>query len=29
MSRAERAFLDGQEIYHHDYNRREGVFASL
>jgi imidazolonepropionase-like amidohydrolase len=29
MSRAERAFLDGQEIYHYDYDRREGIFASL
>jgi imidazolonepropionase-like amidohydrolase len=28
MSRAERAFLDGQEIYHYDYDRREGIFAS-
>jgi imidazolonepropionase-like amidohydrolase len=28
MSRAERAFLDGQEIYHYDYDRREGVFAA-
>ena len=29
MSRAERAFLDGQEIYHYDYDRREGIFAAL
>jgi imidazolonepropionase-like amidohydrolase len=29
MSRAERAFLDGREIYRYDYDRREGVFASL
>jgi imidazolonepropionase-like amidohydrolase len=28
MSRAERAFLDGQEIYHYDYDLREGIFAS-
>jgi imidazolonepropionase-like amidohydrolase len=28
MSRAERAFLDGQEIYHYDHDRREGIFAS-
>ncbi|HEV2377962.1 MAG TPA: amidohydrolase [Streptosporangiaceae bacterium] len=27
MSRAERAFIDGREIYHYDYERREGVFA--
>ena len=27
MSRAERAFLDGREIYRYDYDRREGVFA--
>jgi imidazolonepropionase-like amidohydrolase len=27
MSRAERAFLDGREVYHYDYQRREGVFA--
>ena len=26
MSRAERAYLDGREIYAYDYNRREGVF---
>ncbi len=29
MSRAERAFIDGREIYHYDYDRREGVFADL
>jgi len=29
MSRAERAFLDGREIYRYDYDQREGVFASL
>jgi imidazolonepropionase-like amidohydrolase len=28
MSRAERAFLDGREIYHYDYALREGVFAA-
>jgi imidazolonepropionase-like amidohydrolase len=27
MSRAERAFVNGQEIYRYDYDRREGVFA--
>jgi imidazolonepropionase-like amidohydrolase len=27
MSRAERAFTNGQEIYRYDYDRREGVFA--
>jgi imidazolonepropionase-like amidohydrolase len=27
MSRAERAFVDGREIYRYDYERREGVFA--
>jgi len=27
MSRAERAFIDGREIYRYDYDRREGVFA--
>jgi imidazolonepropionase-like amidohydrolase len=27
MSRAERAFLDGREIYRYDYDLREGVFA--
>jgi imidazolonepropionase-like amidohydrolase len=27
MSRAERAFVDGEEIYRYDYDRREGVFA--
>ncbi|HUB23066.1 MAG TPA: amidohydrolase [Streptosporangiaceae bacterium] len=29
MSRAERAFIDGQEIYRYDYALREGVFAEL
>ena len=29
MSRAERAFIDGREIYRYDYSLREGVFASL
>ena len=29
MSRAERAFIDGQEIYRYDYSLREGVFAEL
>ncbi len=29
MSRAERAYLDGREIYRYDYERREGVFAEL
>jgi imidazolonepropionase-like amidohydrolase len=28
MSRAERAFINGQEIYRYDYSLREGVFAS-
>ena len=27
MSRAERAWIGGREIYHYDYARREGVFA--
>jgi hypothetical protein len=27
MSRAERAWLNGREIYRYDYERREGVFA--
>jgi hypothetical protein len=27
MSRAERAFLDGREIYRYDYDLHEGVFA--
>jgi imidazolonepropionase-like amidohydrolase len=27
MSRAERAYLDGREIYRYDYGRRDGVFA--
>jgi imidazolonepropionase-like amidohydrolase len=29
MSRAERAYLNGREIYRYDYERREGVFADL
>jgi imidazolonepropionase-like amidohydrolase len=29
MSRAERAYLDGREIYWYDYARREGVFADV
>ena len=29
MSRAERAYLDGREIYRYDYERREGAFASV
>jgi imidazolonepropionase-like amidohydrolase len=29
MSRAERAYLDGREIYRYDYERREGVFAEF
>jgi imidazolonepropionase-like amidohydrolase len=29
MSRAERAFIDGREIYRYDYSLHEGVFASL
>jgi imidazolonepropionase-like amidohydrolase len=28
MSRAERAFLNGLEIYRYDYDRRDGVFAA-
>ena len=28
MSRAERAFMDGREIYRYDYDLRDGVFAS-
>jgi imidazolonepropionase-like amidohydrolase len=28
MSRAERAYVNGREIYRYDYQRREGVFAS-
>jgi len=28
MSRAERAYLDGREIYRYDYDLRDGVFAS-
>jgi imidazolonepropionase-like amidohydrolase len=29
MSRAERAFIDGREIYRYDYDRRDGVFAEV
>jgi imidazolonepropionase-like amidohydrolase len=29
MSRAERAWIDGREIYRYDYDRRGGVFADL
>jgi imidazolonepropionase-like amidohydrolase len=29
MSRAERVFIDGREIYHYDHDRREGVFADF
>jgi imidazolonepropionase-like amidohydrolase len=29
MSRAERAFVDGREIYRYDYDLRDGVFADL
>jgi len=29
MSRAERAFVGGREIYRYDYARHEGVFADL
>jgi imidazolonepropionase-like amidohydrolase len=29
MSRAERAYVGGQEIYHYDYARHEGVFADV
>ncbi len=29
MSRAERVWIDGREIYRYDYTRREGVFADL
>jgi imidazolonepropionase-like amidohydrolase len=29
MSRAERAFINGREIYRYDYDGREGVFADL
>jgi len=29
MSRAERAWIDGREIYRYDYDRRQGVFADL
>jgi Na+/H+ antiporter NhaA len=28
MSRAERAFIGGREVYHYDYATRQGVFAS-
>jgi imidazolonepropionase-like amidohydrolase len=28
MSRAERAFINGREIYRYDYDRRDGVFTS-
>jgi imidazolonepropionase-like amidohydrolase len=27
MSRAERAYVDGREIYRYDYDQRDGVFA--
>jgi hypothetical protein len=29
MSRAERAYMDGREIYRYDYDLRDGVFASF
>jgi imidazolonepropionase-like amidohydrolase len=29
MSRAERAYVDGREIYRYDYDRRDGVFADV
>jgi imidazolonepropionase-like amidohydrolase len=29
MSRAERAFIDGREIFRYDYDRREGIFAEV
>ena len=29
MSRAERAYVDGREIYRYDYDQREGVFAEF
>ncbi len=29
MSRAERAYVDGREIYRYEYDRREGVFAEF
>jgi imidazolonepropionase-like amidohydrolase len=29
MSRAERAYVNGREIYRYDYDRREGVFADV
>ena len=29
MSRAELVFIDGQEVYRYDHDRREGVFASF
>jgi imidazolonepropionase-like amidohydrolase len=29
MSRAERAYVNGREIYRYDYDRRDGVFADV
>jgi len=29
MSRAERAFIEGREVYHYDYDRRDGVFTEF
>ena len=29
MSRAERAFIGGAEVYRYDYATRQGVFAAL
>jgi hypothetical protein len=29
MSRAERAYVDGREIYRYDYDRHDGVFADV
>jgi imidazolonepropionase-like amidohydrolase len=29
MSRAERAFIGGREVYRYDYATRQGVFAAL
>jgi imidazolonepropionase-like amidohydrolase len=29
MSRAERAFMNGREVYRYDYDQREGVFAGF
>jgi hypothetical protein len=29
MSRAERAYVDGCEIYRYDHGRHEGVFADV